>query len=62
MLERSEDKIINEENIKDNYNFEAKQNLLGFFNKLLEIDKRLNPHLYKKEKNNENHRDRNNTD
>ena len=30
--------------------FEAQQNLLGFFNLLLEVDKRVNPHLYKKNK------------
>jgi len=40
-------------------NFEAKQNLLGFFSLLLKIDKRNNPHLYK---NNEDNRDTNNTD
>lgn len=26
--------------------FESKQNLTGFFHKLLEIDMRINPHLY----------------
>ena len=31
-----------------NEDFEAKHNLLGFFNLLFEIDKRNNPHLYKK--------------
>ena len=41
--------------------FEAKQNLLGFFNLLLKIDMRINPHLYKKVKNNENNRNTNNT-
>jgi len=30
--------------------FEAKQNLLGFFSKLLEIDMRNNPEKYKKPK------------
>ena len=33
--------------------FETKQNLLGFFSLLLEIDRRINPHLYKRAKNNE---------
>ena len=32
--------------------FEARQNLLGFFSLLLQIDKRINPHLYKKDENN----------
>jgi len=41
--------------------FEAKQNLLGFFDLLLKIDKRINPHLYKKVKNNENNRGSNHT-
>jgi len=41
--------------------FEAKQNLLGFFNLLLKIDMRINPHLYKKVKNNENNRGSNHT-
>lgn len=27
--------------------WEARQNLFGFFNLLLKIDKRINPHLYK---------------
>lgn len=61
MLEKSSDKIINKENTKDDFNFEAKQNLLGFFSKLLEIDKRHNPHLYQRNKNNGNNRDTNNT-
>ena len=39
--------------------FEAKQNLLGFFNLLLQIDKRNNPHLYQKSY--ENKRDTNNS-
>lgn len=30
--------------------FEAQQNLLGFFKLLLEVDRRVNPHLYKKQK------------
>lgn len=38
--------------------FEAKQNLLGFFDLLLQIDKRNNPEKYK---NYENNRDTNNT-
>jgi len=51
----------NEKNKKDEQNdFEARQNLLGFFSLLWEIDKRINPHLY--EKGNENNRDTNSAD
>jgi hypothetical protein len=38
------------ENIDYDDDFEAQQNLLGFFSLLLEVDKRVNPHLYKKQK------------
>jgi len=31
--------------------WEARQNLFGFFSLLLEVDKRVNPHLYKKQRN-----------
>jgi hypothetical protein len=30
--------------------WEARQNLFNFFSLLLEVDKRINPHLYKKPK------------
>jgi hypothetical protein len=33
--------------------FEANQNLLGFFRLLLDVDRRVNPHLYKKAKSKE---------
>ena len=33
---------------KDKEYWEGRQNLFGFFNLLLEVDKRNNPHLYKK--------------
>ena len=36
--------------VKDNADWEAQQNLLGFFSLLLEVDRRVNPHLYKKPK------------
>lgn len=36
--------------------FEAKENLLGFFRLLFEVDRRINPHLY------EDKRDTNNAD
>lgn len=42
----------NGKQIKDN--FESRQNLLGFFNLLLEIDKRNNPQNYKKPQLDEN--------
>jgi len=32
--------------------FDAAYNLLGFFDLLFKIDRRTNPHLYKKDKNN----------
>ena len=37
----------NNESIDYNDDFEAQQNLLGFFKLLLEVDMRVNPHLYK---------------
>lgn len=46
---------------KEMADFEAKQNLLGFFSLLLEIDKRNNPQNYQKSQNNEDNRDTNNT-
>ena len=36
--------------VENKENWEARQNLVGFFSVLLKIDMRLNPHLYKKEK------------
>ena len=42
------DKIKNNnERIEEDDDFEAQQNLLGFFKLLLEVDMRVNPHLYK---------------
>lgn len=40
-----------QENQEEN-DFEARQNLLGVFSILLKVDKRINPHLYKKDENN----------
>ena len=40
----------NDGEVKDDDDWEAQQNLLGFFSLLLEVDRRLNPHLYKKKK------------
>ena len=36
--------------VEEKNDFEADQNLLGFFKLLLEVDMRVNPHLYKKKK------------
>jgi len=51
-------KQITDKDIDSEEDFETKQNLLGFFNLLLQIDKRNNPEKYK---NNEDNRDTNNT-
>jgi len=61
MPKRSNEKITDKEEIEIDSDFEARQNLFGFFSLLLEIDKRINPHLYKKDKNNENNGSPNNT-
>lgn len=34
------------QNNKNKNDFEARQNLVGFFHLLYKIDKRINPHLY----------------
>ena len=50
-MQLSPDKIKKDnKNINYDDDFEAQQNLLGFFSLLLEVDKRINPHLYKKQK------------
>jgi len=36
--------------MSDDGYWESRQNLFGLFSLLLEIDKRINPHLYKKPK------------
>ena len=51
MLEKLSNSKDTESKLKD---FEARQNLLGFFNLLFEIDKRNNPQNYKKPQINEN--------
>ena len=38
------------EAMDDSNDWEAQQNLLGFFSLLLEVDKRINPQLYKSKK------------
>lgn len=42
--------ILNENSNNEEYDWEARQNLFGFFGLLLEVDKRINPHLYEKTK------------
>lgn len=49
MKPESPDELKNE-NIDEDDDFEAQQNLLGFFKLLLEVDMRVNPHFYKKKK------------
>ena len=44
----------------EKWGFEAEQNWLGFWNLLLQEDRRQNPHLYKKPKDDENNRSPNN--
>ena len=58
---QEESEKIKENNNKE-YDFEARQNLLGFFSLLLKVAKR-NPELWKQicNENNENNRDTNNT-
>jgi len=51
MSEENKGKQNNEQR-QGYFDFEARQNLLGFFSLLLQIDKRINPHLYKKDENN----------
>ena len=60
----SDDKIRDRNNEKEKIDFEAKQNLLGFFELLLNIDMRNNPELYKEQfdENYENNRNTNYTD
>jgi len=38
------------QNLDEVNDYEAEQNLLGFFQLLLKVDMRVNPHLYKKRK------------
>jgi len=45
---KNEEKKQDNREVEDNKDWEARQNLFGFFSLLLEVDKRVNPHLYKK--------------
>lgn len=47
-LSNKNQKEENKEKMNEN-DYEARQNLFGFFNLLLDVDKRVNPHLYKKD-------------
>jgi hypothetical protein len=38
--------------VKENKDWEVRQNLLEFFSLLIKVDKRVNPHLYKNKFNN----------
>ena len=51
-------KLKNQDEKTQRKEFEANHNLVGFFNLLLQIDKRNNPHLYKNQsrKSNENNK------
>ena len=39
---------LNDKEVKNKNNWEARQSLFEFFRLLLKVDKRTNPHLYKK--------------
>lgn len=52
--------IENPEKTHEQKEFEANQNWLGFWNLLLQEDRRQNPHLYKQPKEDENHGSSNN--
>ena len=54
MKETRNDKAIDETNEKKRMDFEAKQNLLGFFELLLKIDMRNHPEKYKNKDGNSN--------
>jgi hypothetical protein len=45
---KNAEKKQNDKEMENKDDWEAQQNLLGFFSLLLEVDKRINPHLYKK--------------
>jgi hypothetical protein len=48
---KNEEKKQNNREVEDDKNWEARQNLFGFFSLLLEVDKRVNPHSYKNARN-----------
>jgi hypothetical protein len=48
---KNEEKKQNNREVEDDKDWEARQNLFGFFSLLLEADKRVNHNSYKHEKN-----------
>ena len=44
---KNEEKKQNNREVESDKDWKARQNLFGFFSLLLEVDKRVNPHLYK---------------
>jgi len=50
-MQKAEKKKSIELSYKDKEYWEARQNLFGFFSLLLDVDKRINPQLYKKPEN-----------
>ncbi len=62
--EQKENRKMTNNDLTKHSDFEVRQNLLGFFNLLLQIDKRNNPEFYKKQfnENYENNRSSNNSD
>lgn len=54
MSEPSNEKITNKKDgSKEEWNFEAEQNWLGFWNLLIKVDRRLHPKHYEKEEEND---------
>ena len=45
---KDEEKKLSDKSVEDKEDWEAKQNLIGVFSILFEVDKRINPSLYKK--------------
>ena len=45
---KNEEKKQNNREVEDDKDWEVRQNLFDFFSLLLEVDKRVNHHLYKK--------------
>ncbi len=45
---KNEEKKQDNRKVEDDKDWEARQNLFGFFSLLLEVDKKVNPHLYER--------------
>jgi len=50
MSKISNNKTTDRNNKREELDFEAQENLLGFFSLLLKVDRRINPNFYKKQK------------